>query len=358
MIPFTSQCWNRQNQADCVFAWSCKIEAVSKDDWIEENVVSRRLKARGFQATPEQLARWRGAGLLPTADQPGLGRGKGRAAATFHPVTIPQAARVKQLLEEGFNFEQIGWRLWTEGFMVDIKYWEPILRRAHGQWLQLNNLMLQSSVDDDDEASEKLELAIQTIFQLKKTHLAVKAIRMSLNSKRFLSFGFMIINTAVSQFEIHLEKKDKDYIEDDKILNLVFSNNDLKKKSDRIFPEDLSAILKFISKSMYFCENCFEISQENGHVHGRKYLISFREIIEETKKQLIFVPKLFFRVLLNHKSPEVDAILIASLPIILPHLSHQGQVQPEMQRVIELISATTGIIQTEDGPKWLIPNME
>src|SRR5829696_3631201 len=74
-------------------------------------------RARSYDVTEHQLARWRHRGLLPSPKQHGLGRRHG--SQTFSPLgTSKQLQRLCEIhLGEGVKrLSYVGWRLWWEGF--------------------------------------------------------------------------------------------------------------------------------------------------------------------------------------------------------------------------------------------------
>lgn len=83
-------------------------------------------KARGYDVTEHQLARWRREGLLPGPEQHGLGRGYG--SRTFYPPDTGK--QLLRLCEIHFGdrvkrLPHVGWKLWWEGF-DNISLFKPV----------------------------------------------------------------------------------------------------------------------------------------------------------------------------------------------------------------------------------------
>ena len=75
------------------------------------------VKARGYDVTDHQLARWRHRGLLPSPKQHSLGRGRG-SQTTYPSGTGKQLLRLCEIHIDGKERRllYVGWRLWWEGF--------------------------------------------------------------------------------------------------------------------------------------------------------------------------------------------------------------------------------------------------
>src|ERR1700733_9866438 len=87
--------------------------AESRDEVIQRALVL------GYAVSPTQLARWHRAGLLPRPRQQALGRGRG--TETLYPAgTALQVVAICQIKDEERRLERIAFRLWWEGFSVDL----------------------------------------------------------------------------------------------------------------------------------------------------------------------------------------------------------------------------------------------
>ncbi len=83
-------------------------------------------KARGYDVTKHQLARWRHKGLLPSPEQRALGRERG--TRTICPLgTGRQLLRLCEIHFDGRERRllYVGWKLWWEGF-DDISLFKPV----------------------------------------------------------------------------------------------------------------------------------------------------------------------------------------------------------------------------------------
>src|SRR5258707_10332904 len=83
-----------------------------------DEVIQRALVV-GYTVSPAQLARWHRAGLLPRPRQQALGRGRG--TETFYPPgSALQVVAICQIKDEERRLERIAFRLWWEGFPVEM----------------------------------------------------------------------------------------------------------------------------------------------------------------------------------------------------------------------------------------------
>jgi hypothetical protein len=73
----------------------------------------------GYLVTPTQLVRWHRAGLLPRPSQRSLGRGRG-TTTTYPPGTAAQVVALCQIKDDERRLDRIAFRLWWEGFNVDL----------------------------------------------------------------------------------------------------------------------------------------------------------------------------------------------------------------------------------------------
>jgi hypothetical protein len=73
----------------------------------------------GYLVTSTQLVRWHRAGLLPRPSQRSLGRGRG-TMTTYPPGTAAQVVALCQIRDDERRLDRIAFRLWWEGFNVDL----------------------------------------------------------------------------------------------------------------------------------------------------------------------------------------------------------------------------------------------
>jgi hypothetical protein len=73
----------------------------------------------GYVVTAPQLARWHRAGLLPRPRQQPLGRGRG-TETVYPPGTAAQVVALCQIKDDERRLGRVAFRLWWEGFDVDL----------------------------------------------------------------------------------------------------------------------------------------------------------------------------------------------------------------------------------------------
>lgn len=81
--------------------------------------VIQRASALGYDVSAAQLARWHRAGLLPRPRQRALGRGRG-TETVYPPDTSVQVVAICQVKDDERRLERVAFRLWWEGFAVDL----------------------------------------------------------------------------------------------------------------------------------------------------------------------------------------------------------------------------------------------
>jgi len=87
-------------------------------------------KARGYEVTEHQLARWHRAGLLLRPKQRSLGKGHG-TQTVYPPGTGKQLLRLCEIHfdDEEKRLLHVGWRLWWEGYKVSFQLIRSFLDR-------------------------------------------------------------------------------------------------------------------------------------------------------------------------------------------------------------------------------------
>jgi hypothetical protein len=80
----------------------------------------QRVASLGYEVSEAQLARWHRAGLLPRPQQRPLGRGRG-TETNYPPGASVQVVAICQIKHEERRLGRIAFRLWWEGFAVDLE---------------------------------------------------------------------------------------------------------------------------------------------------------------------------------------------------------------------------------------------
>jgi hypothetical protein len=103
--------------------------ALSAAKLLAEQVLASA-RANGFDVSPQQLARWHRAGLLPRPVQRSLGRGRG-TVVEYDAKTAGQLVALCKIRTEVRSLGRAGFQLWWQGYDVDEQvYREPIQQAA------------------------------------------------------------------------------------------------------------------------------------------------------------------------------------------------------------------------------------
>ncbi len=105
------------------------------EDLFTESAADLRAQAKqaGHDISPEQLARWHRAGLLPSPKQRGLGQKRG-SEAVYPKGTARQLLALCALRRKDRRLAQNGWALWWQGFPVSGSYAQDVLRDVAMWW--------------------------------------------------------------------------------------------------------------------------------------------------------------------------------------------------------------------------------
>ncbi len=107
-----------------------------------------QLAARGYEVTPDQLKRWRAAGLLPGPIQRSQGRGAGRRSVGYPEGAVERAEAIAGLLRQRVPLRYIAVVLFARGFPVD----EERLTVAYAQFLDDVETLASGEHDRTDGA--------------------------------------------------------------------------------------------------------------------------------------------------------------------------------------------------------------
>jgi hypothetical protein len=132
-------------------------------DWILE-----RASLQGVKFSRRQLAEWHRSGLLPTPRKPGLGRGKG-SRAVYPAGTLAQAVACCRLMEKMTRIDDVGWTLWTLGYLVAERFWRGPFEQTHRSLRDVLSVSAEPNEPDDDSPhilSDTIELLIGQVVNL------------------------------------------------------------------------------------------------------------------------------------------------------------------------------------------------
>lgn len=154
----------------------------------------------GFDIPPSRFARWRDLGLVPTIDdRPGQGRGKGRAAHSYSERALEQTIQIARMRSEKRDLDEIGWRLWLDGYNVDGRWWLNTFKVVAQQYDKCAATIRK--VQESDEFIEtNLDRMIAAAFKAKKTSRFMKQIRKSLGEARFRAIMDEVSRMATGVF--------------------------------------------------------------------------------------------------------------------------------------------------------------
>ena len=117
----------------------------------------------GARITRRQLHRWTLAELLPSPDQPGLGRGRGTKA--LYPVgTTKRARALRRLLTEQHALDYARWGLWWKGFPVPESEVRTLLVK-HLEWFENYRAAVRALLAFDDAGQRLSEDELEARYQ-------------------------------------------------------------------------------------------------------------------------------------------------------------------------------------------------
>lgn len=136
----------------------------------------------GYLVTPTQLVRWHRAGLLPRPSQRPLGRGRG-TMTTYPPGTAAQVVALCQIRDDERRLDRIAFRLWWEGFNVDL----AVIRE------QLQAVLRSIETDIQRAADDPLRCGIDTVMrrsfgQRRMTAMMTTALRPPADPSRLITW--------------------------------------------------------------------------------------------------------------------------------------------------------------------------
>lgn len=82
---------------------------------LSESEIITYARSEGVRVTRDQLKRWRRAGLFPSVERRGLGRGRG-TASLYPPGAERWAVDLARALEGKRNLAEAAWSLWLKGY--------------------------------------------------------------------------------------------------------------------------------------------------------------------------------------------------------------------------------------------------
>jgi hypothetical protein len=111
--------------------------------------------AHGHDVTPKKIDRWRTAGLLPHPTRKGAGRGRG--VSRLSPVgTEDQLLAVCRCIERHRSFHRAAFRLWIDGYPIEIARLRDALAHLAPNPVPLEELSDQRLLEESEEVAERI----------------------------------------------------------------------------------------------------------------------------------------------------------------------------------------------------------
>ena len=203
----------------------------------------------GVSISKHQLERWRFKGLLPRVQQ--IGKGRGAGSEVRYPVgTAQQAVAIVQLLAVKDKFDFVGWNLWLQGYLVEDRYWRPILinaARLIRRTTAYVRLMEMKTQHDNSTIYEKFEVKN---FANSPIYKALSSLKPDARAYVLTTFA----DIALGRFSGFSSYDEIDFkIQRDNILSAIGINNNVLTKAisrNMGFYELIEPRLKDISISM------------------------------------------------------------------------------------------------------------
>jgi hypothetical protein len=167
---------------------------------IEKQLLDRA-KKEGFDIPSSRLASWREKGLVPTLDdRPGRGPASGRCAHTYTERGVEQTIAIARMRTQNLDFDEIGWRLWLDGYDVDSRWWRNTFELMAQQYDKLA-AKIRKTHQSDELVDTNLDRMISAIYRSQKTSPIIKQIRKSLGEARFKEIMDEVARMATGTFE-------------------------------------------------------------------------------------------------------------------------------------------------------------
>ncbi len=187
-----------------VLTSGCKIETLGKSYILlilnEKELLYRANKA-GFEIPSSRFAKWREQGLVPTLDdRPGLGQRSGRSAHRYSERALEQTIAIARMRAQNMDLDEIGWRLWLDGYDVDTRWWRPTFETMAKEYDKLAQT-IRKTHQSDKLIETNLDRMISATFRSRKASPMIKQIRKSLGETRFKALMDEVAKMATGTFE-------------------------------------------------------------------------------------------------------------------------------------------------------------
>ena len=176
---------------------------------LNERELLDRLAAAGHEIPASRFAKWREKGLVPTMDRPGLAKAKGERRIRYSEVAIDQALQIAHCGQQNLDLDEIGWRLWLEGYDVDRHWWLNVfkfmasavrqVRLGYSKSASVGRVRRKSNRSDD-----------RCGLKAKTSNRFFRQIRKSLGPNRFAAVMNEVASMATGTFEAISSQQESD----------------------------------------------------------------------------------------------------------------------------------------------------
>jgi hypothetical protein len=169
------------------------------------DAVRAGLTVRGRPVSPTQLARWHRTGYLPKPRQVPQGYGRG-TVSLYPPGTRTQAERLCAFLSRTRDLEEVGWRLWWDGYPISTEHIRRLLGVQAERWEQFSQALRPPIVADERAEGDAAlsEQAWELIEHAQdEDHLPLKPLsrfRRRVGRKDFPTFVLVFLQVLSGQF--------------------------------------------------------------------------------------------------------------------------------------------------------------
>lgn len=192
----------------------------------------------GYSVSAMQLARWHRAGLLLRPKQLALGRGQG--TQSLYPVgTGEQLLLLCELRKHERRLAHLAWRIWWEGYPVDLQLIRKILEKTAAQlserirWFVAIKQLEQVNDDKTMEEPEQLLDFIERFATADLDYKPLRRVRKRLGKEQFATFIRMLIDIASGTFTGYSTSYDRrEVLTELRILAKALGQNELFLKDD------------------------------------------------------------------------------------------------------------------------------
>lgn len=162
------------------------------------------LRSAGHEISTQQLLDWNRRGLIPPAQQVGLGRRKG--TETRFPIgTCRQVYALVSLQQStGRDLNHVGWLLWIYGFKVADEYWKNPFIEASSELFEIIKLAIdkESRKDEGEIAiSEDAIIALEAVSTSRNKSEMFGPVRRRLGKNNYVTFLRVILEVGVGIFD-------------------------------------------------------------------------------------------------------------------------------------------------------------